>query len=185
MTEEQLCNLEFPLDLLEHLPISVSNKRNELGAIDYKMLYCEKDDDCDKEEGVKVHFMKDVCWLGSRAYIGQLPDGIGCMIETAAGEQFIYDGMFKDGKFHGYGRLIKTDFSKSVKITEGVFKLGKPHSPVIFVFGQLKAQVLVNAENANEASPDSFFCDTSMSHLNTTRLGFKFESRGFFKTTGF
>ena len=64
--------MAFPLDLLEHLPISISNKRNELEPIDYIMLYGERDDDVTEEiEGeVQVHFFKEVSWLGSRAYIG-------------------------------------------------------------------------------------------------------------------
>ena len=45
LTEEQLCNLEFPLDLLESLPLPISTKRNDLEAIDYKMLFGELDDD--------------------------------------------------------------------------------------------------------------------------------------------
>ena len=157
------------------------------------MLYGEPDDDSGEEIKVKarVHFMKDVCWLGSRAYIGQLPDGIGCMIETAEGEQFIYDGMFKDGNFHGFGRLIKTDLIRSVKITEGMFKCGKQHSPVIFTFGLLKAQAYIDANavaeaaNETEKGADSFFCDTSKSEHDTTRIGFKFESKGIFKSTSY
>ena len=81
------------------------------------------------------------------------------MIETAAGEEFIYDGMFIDGKFDGYGRLIQTDFSKGVRIVEGNFKDGKQHVPSIFVFGPLKAAQAVGVESVNETG--NYFRDTS------------------------
>ena len=71
-----------------------------------------------------------------------------------------------------------------------MFKRGEPHAPIILVFGTLKAQEMLEPETIREAGPDSFFCDTSKSvhvdHTNqSSKIGFKFESRGTFKTTGF
>mmetsp|Transcript_42470 Transcript_42470/g.30641 ORF Transcript_42470/g.30641 Transcript_42470/m.30641 type:complete len:86 (+) Transcript_42470:206-463(+) len=71
---------------------------------------------------------------------GFMREGIGCLRDATNGEEFIYEGAFKDNYPHGFGRVIFSSFRiHGVHFYEGYFKMGKRHGPglALTLFGAM------------------------------------------------
>ena len=56
----------------------------------------------DEKSGVTIYFLEN----GSH-YCGEIKDGMPNGIGKEYGDQFVYEGNFLDGKWHGKGKILK------------------------------------------------------------------------------
>ena len=56
----------------------------------------------DDKSGVTIYFLEN----GSH-YCGEIKDGMPNGVGKEYGEQFVYEGTFLDGKWHGKGKILK------------------------------------------------------------------------------